>query len=157
MTSPAELDSYIQAVRPSTWLVVVASLLAVVAFVVWGFTGRLATTVVDNGIAHDGVVFCFLNASDHELVSPGDRAVVDGQEAGVGAVSTTPISEREAGEYAPDDYARSMLKLEEWNYPVIITMANPPEDGRLVQVTITTDEVSPLSFLTDVEGPADGE
>ena len=145
------LDAYIKAVRPSTWLVAVAAVIAMVALLIWGFTAKVATTINDNGVVHDGQVVSYLTEQNRKEVSVGDRALVDNEEATVVDVSKTPLSSRDAGVVAKDEYTLEMLKLEDWNYPVYLTMDNLPEEGTLVDVTITTDEVAPISFLLDSE------
>lgn len=151
VSSPTGLDSYIQAVRPSTWLVAIASVIVIAALLIWGFMGKVATTVVDNGYVHNGTIICYLNSQDHAQVSVGDRVLVDDEEAVIDSVSTTPVSSREAGALVDDDYTRSMLVLEDWNYPVYVTMDDMPAEGTLVKIVITTDEVAPISFLLDSE------
>lgn len=145
------LDAYIKAVRPSTWLVAIAAVIAMVALLVWGFTAKVATTINDNGVVYDGRIVSYLTERDHAEVSVGDRALVDNREATVCEVSTTPLSSRDAGAVAKDDYTLDMLKLEDWNYPVYLTMDDMPAEGALVDVMITTDEVAPISFLLDSE------
>ena len=145
------LDAYIKAVRPSTWLVAVAAVIAMAALLIWGFTAKVATTINDNGVVHDGKVVSYLTEQNRVEVSVGDRALVDNKEATVTDVSATPLSSRDAGAIAPDDYTLQMLKLEDWNYPVYLTMDDMPEEGTLVDVMITTDEVAPISFLLDSE------
>ena len=145
------LDVYIKAVRPSTWLVAIAAVIAIAALLVWGFTAKVATTINDNGVVHDGKVVSYLTEQNRVEVSVGDRALVDNKEATVTDVSATPLSSRDAGAIAPDDYTLQMLKLEDWNYPVYLTMDDMPEEGTLVDVMITTDEVAPISFLLDSE------
>lgn len=145
------LDAYIKAVRPSTWLVAVAAVIAISALLVWGFTAKVATTINDNGVVHDGKVVSYLTERNRTEVSVGDRALVDNKEATVADVSATPLSSRDAGAIAPDDYTLKMLKLEGWNYPVYLTMKDLPAEGTLVDVMITTDEVAPISFLLDSE------
>ena len=145
------LDAYIKAVRPSTWLVAIAAVIAIAALLVWGFTAKVATTINDNGVVHDGKVVSYLTEQNRVEVSVGDRALVDNKEATITDVSATPLSSRDAGAIAPDDYTLQMLKLEDWNYPVYLTMDDMPEEGTLVDVMITTDEVAPISFLLDSE------
>ena len=145
------LDAYIKAVRPSTWLVAIAAVIAIAALLVWGFTAKVATTINDNGVVHDGKVVSYLTEQNRVEVSVGDRALVNNKEATVTDVSATPLSSRDAGAIAPDDYTLQMLKLEDWNYPVYLTMDDMPEEGTLVDVMITTDEVAPISFLLDSE------
>lgn len=145
------LDAYIKAVRPSTWLVAVAAVIAMAALLIWGFTAKVATTINDNGVVSDGQVVSYLTEKNRNEVSVGDRALVNNEEAVVVDVSKTPLSSRDAGAVAKDDYTLEMLKLEDWNYPVYLTMDNLPKEGALVDVMITTDEVAPISFLLDSE------
>ena len=100
---------------------------------------------------HDGQVVSYLTEQNRKEVSVGDRALVDNEEATVVDVSKTPLSSRDAGAVANDEYTLEMLKLEDWNYPVYLTMDNLPKEGTLVDVMITTDEVAPISFLLDSE------
>ena len=151
VSSATGLDAYIKAVRPSTWLVAVAAVIAMIALLVWGFTAKVATTINDNGVVHDGKVVSYLTEQNRIEVSVGDRALVDNREATVVDVSQTPLSSRDAGAIAPDSYTLDMLKLEDWNYPVYLAMDDLPDEGTLVDVMITTDEVAPISFLLDSE------
>ena len=100
---------------------------------------------------NDGKVVSYLTEQNRIEVSVGDRALVNNKEATVTDVSATPLSSRDAGAIAPDDYTLQMLKLEDWNYPVYLTMDNMPAEGTLVDVMITTDEVAPIQFLLDSE------
>lgn len=145
------LDAYIKAVRPSTWLVAVAAVIAMIALLVWGFTAKVATTINDNGVVHEGKVVSYLTEQNRIEVSVGDRALVNNREATVVDVSQTPLSSRDAGAVAKDAYTLDMLKLEDWNCPVYLTMDDLPDEGTLVDVMITTDEVAPISFLLDSE------
>ena len=145
------LDAYVRAVRPSTWLVAIAAVIAIAALLVWGFTAKVATTINDNGVVNDGKVVSYLTEQNRIEVSVGDRALVNNKEATVTDVSATPLSSRDAGAIAPDDYTLQMLKLEDWNYPVYLTMDDMPAEGTLVDVIITTDEVAPIQFLLDSE------
>ena len=145
------LDAYIKAVRPSTWLVAVAAVNAMIALLVWGFTAKVATTINDNGVVYEGKVVSYLTEQNRIEVSVGDRALVNNREATVVDVSQTPLSSRDAGAVAKDEYTLDMLKLEDWNYPVYLTMDDLPDEGTLVDVMITTDEVAPISFLLDSE------
>ena len=70
------LDAYIKAVRPSTWLVAIAAVIAIAALLVWGFTAKVATTINDNGVVHDGKVVSYLTEQNRVEVSVGDRALV---------------------------------------------------------------------------------
>lgn len=145
------LDAYARAVRPSTWLVAIAAVIAIAALLVWGFTAKVATTINDNGVVSDGKVVSYLTEQNRIEVSVGDRALVNNKEATVTDVSATPLSSRDAGAIAPDDYTLQMLKLDDWNYPVYLTMDDMPAEGTLVDVMITTDEVAPIQFLLDSE------
>ena len=145
------LDAYIKEVRPSTWLVAVAAVIAMIALLVWGFTAKVATTINDNGVVYEGKVVSYLTEQNRIEVSVGDRALVNNREATVVDVSQTPLSSRDAGAVAKDEYTLDMLKLEDWNYPVYLTMDDLPDEGTLVDVMITTDEVAPISFLLDSE------
>ncbi|MBO4365066.1 MAG: hypothetical protein J5804_02085 [Eggerthellaceae bacterium] len=146
-SSPGQLDGYIRATQPGTWLVVLAALVAIVALLVWGVFGRVATTIDDNGIISDGQVVCYLNEQDYSEVKVGDSATVNDQPAKVSNVVPTPVSKREAASGIDDDYTVSMLELEEWNYEIDLSMDDLPDDGTLVPIVITTQEVAPISFV----------
>lgn len=152
-SSPFELDSYIKAVRPGIWLIVVASIVALSSLIIWGVMGRVATTIRDSGVVVEGAVVGFLDKQLAEQVSVGDRATVDGKEASVSEVDAKPMSLREASAYADDDFTLSMLELDDWNYRVVASLQDPPPDGTLVEVVITTDEVAPISFFLKTRAP----
>lgn len=143
ITSPDQLNDYIRVANPSVWLTLAAVVVLLAALLVWSVMGTLPTTIDEACVAKDGVLTCYL--SDAAEVAPGMRVQIGSHTGNITAVSDMPYSSREvAGRYA-DDYTVHMLGVEDWNYEITILAPEVP-DG-LVEATIVTGEVKPVSFI----------
>ena len=56
LASPEDLDQLIAVVRPSNWMLLGALFVPLLAVAVWGFAGRVETTVTAPGIVLDGAI-----------------------------------------------------------------------------------------------------
>ncbi|MBQ0059611.1 MAG: hypothetical protein KBS83_06630, partial [Lachnospiraceae bacterium] len=61
---PEDLDQYLQVNRPSTWMVLGAIIILLVGFCVWGFMGKLTTTVDAAVVVDQGNVVCYITEQD---------------------------------------------------------------------------------------------
>ena len=146
ISSPEQLNDYIKVSNPSVWVVIAAKLALLLGLFAWGRWGTLPTTTTLNGIAKAGEIICYLPSEDAAKAAPGMAVTVDGIEGSVTEVASAPLSYAEAaGQYA-DDYTIHALSLSDWNTRVVVRADVP--DG-LHQLTIISDAVAPISFLTN--------
>lgn len=152
IASPEQLDKYIRVATPSVWVALAAVVIFFVGLAFWAFTGKIPTTMTANGIVRDNVIYCYLPSNEVSSIETGDTAKVLGLEgAEVISISVTPISSAEASRDISSDYAVSQLNLSDWNYVVIIRPSAEVlaklTNGQTAQVSITTEESSPITFL----------
>lgn len=143
VSSPEQLNDYIRVANPSVWLILTAMIVLLAALLVWSMTGTLPTTISETCVAEGGVLTGYL--SDKADVAPGMRVRIGSLTGTITAISDTPYSSREVGAKYDDDYMLHMLGVDDWNYEITIEAPGVP-DG-LVETTIVTGEVQPITFI----------
>lgn len=146
ISSPEQLNDYIRISKPGIWMVLAALLVLTLALFVWGVFGNIPNTFSITGEAEGGRMVCYLSPEDAAGVKAGMEAKIGGIQGKIESVSDTPLSYEEAAALCKSDYAVHALKLSDWNVKLTIDAAVP--DG-LHQVTIISENVKPISFLTN--------
>lgn len=145
VSSPEQLNQYIRVSNPSVWLILSAVIVLLVAACVWGFTGRMETTLDVKAIVKDGQAVCLLNENERTRIKVGTTFRVGEQPGEVSQIPAEPMSYESLystfGEYAL--YASDISKGE-WRYA--LQGALPLADG-VYDAQIVIDSVSPISFL----------
>ena len=147
LNSPDDLDRYIRATNPSSWMVLVAVLALVLGLLAWGVFGSVSTSVSATGTCVDGQVVCLLDASQAAKVGEGDSAYVSGAQATVSSVSAVPVSRDEAREILPGDYLVDTLMPGDWAYLVTLEVSATLSEGVPLDVSITTESTAPISLV----------
>jgi len=143
MTSPEQLNQYIKITNPSIWLILLAVIILLASLLVWSAFGALPTTIAETGYVENGVMTCYV--ADVSEIKPGMQVKIGDQPGTVASISDTPYSSREISEHYSDDYTIHMLGIGDWDYAVTVN-APGVKDG-LVEATIITGEVHPISFI----------
>lgn len=143
ISSPESLNDYIKVAGPGTWLMLGAIILLLIGACCWGVLGRLQTTVQTVAVSEEGRTVCYVAEDDISSVTENMKIAIDGIEYEITGISDMPVQLREE-----DAYLLHVLALEDkvWVYECTIGEAIP--DG-IYQGVITTDSVSPLSFITN--------
>lgn len=143
ISSPESLNDYIKVAGPGTWLMLGAIILLLIGACCWGVLGRLQTTVQTVAVSEEGRTVCYVVEDDISSVTENMKIAIDGIEYEITGISDMPVQLREE-----DAYLLHVLALEDkvWVYECTIGEAIP--DG-IYQGVITTDSVSPLSFITN--------
>lgn len=71
VTSPEQLNDYIQVTNPGVWLVLLGTLLILVDILIWTIFGQLDTLLPAGAITQDGRTVCYIKDADRSRVSPG--------------------------------------------------------------------------------------
>lgn len=71
VTSPEQLNDYIQVTNPGVWLVLLGTLLILVDILIWTIFGQLDTLLPAGAITQDGRTVCYIKDADRSQVSPG--------------------------------------------------------------------------------------
>ena len=143
IASPEQLDDYIRISRPGVWVVVIAAIVLLASFLVWGAYGTLPTTIPEVGVVTNGELVCY-NA-DVSGVAPSMLVTIGDVTGRVTHVSATPYSSEEIAARYDSDYTTHMLGIEDWNYEIRIS-APGIADG-LTEATIITGQVHPITFI----------
>lgn len=145
ISSPDQLNQYIRVSNPSVWLILSAVVVLLIAVCVWGFTGRLETTLEIKMVSQNGQAVCLLEEEQRTLVKDGMLLRANGETGEIASVSATPMSYEELrstlGEYV---LYTSGVAEGEWRYVAQSTL--PLADGGY-DANIIIESVSPLSFL----------
>ena len=147
LRSPDDLDRYVRVTNPSVWVVLLAIIALLAGILAWGVFGAVSTRVSAMGAYVDGRAICLLSPEDASKVHEGDRALVNGQQGVVGAVTLTPLSADEAFDILQSDYLVDTLMKEDWGYLVMFDGVDVLPLAVPVPVEITTERVPPISLV----------
>lgn len=142
VNSPDQLGDFIRVSNLGVWLVLGATVLLLIAGLIWCVYGTLTTTHKLVAVSEGGVVACYATEEQRAQLKPGDAVEIGGAQGVVQSVSNMPV---QAGEKL-NDYAvyTGGLDKESWVFPVLVEAALP--DG-VYLATIETEALSPLSFI----------
>lgn len=150
LRSPDDLDKYVRVTNPSVWAIIVACALLIAGLLAWAIFGSITTNVTTKGtILEDKTVVCFLPYEQAITLKVGDEATVGNEQMTVGGFSQFPLSRDEAKEVLGSDFLTSALVTDDWVYAVKL---DGDEDydfevGYPINVAITTETISPITFL----------
>lgn len=142
VSSPEQLNDYIRVSNPSVWMVLTAVIVFLVGVCVWGIFGHLDTVVKTAGECSGGVVTCYVKESDISALQTGMEITVDGKKGTVTDIEAVPVEVTED----MDSYVLYLGELSKGDWVYVIKAQAPVGDG-VYEVQITTESVSPMSFV----------
>jgi hypothetical protein len=166
--SPERLDGYLQVVRPSAWIAVVALALFVAGALIWGLTGSISQTLSATGLVHkDGSIVGYIPVEQMpstSLVGREARVTTAGGtvlEGTVAEVSAHPLSQEEVAGEQTDAWMAYLLATSPFEYRVTIDATSggngvtsggeagtvATEADTIAEVAIVTREDKLISFL----------
>ena len=142
VTSPEDLNAYIQVSSPGIWMVLTAIVLLLAGVCVWGVVGHLDTTITVAAVAENGTVTAYIHEADAARVEEGMPVEVGGKNCTLGTVEAKPV----VVDASFDEYTRHVGALQsgEWVFPAAVNAAL--EDG-VYSAEIVVESVSPMSFV----------
>ncbi len=142
VSSPEQLNEYIRVTNPGICLTLLAVIILLVGFVVWGVVGSLETKTDAVAVSDGGTTACYIKEAEIDEIAQGDVVRIDGEEYTTEEISAEPI----AVDSSFSEYALRVGELSEgeWVYPVTLSASLP--DG-VYEAEIVTERVSPMSFL----------
>lgn len=142
ISSPEQLHDYVRIANPGLWMVISAIVILLAGVVVWGFIGKIDTTVSTAIVADGGNAVIYIGESDAEKLAVGMIVRSEGKEYTVTDIAREPIRVDES----LTDYAihASGLTLGEWVYAVSIDGEHA--DG-VHKADIVIESISPISFI----------
>ena len=142
ISSPEQLHNYVRVANPGLWMVLSAIVILLVGVVVWGFIGKIDTTMATAIVTDHGEAVIYVGESDVEKIEVGMTVRCEEKEYIITDIAEEPI--RVDGSFT--DYAiyASGLTVGEWVYAVSIDGEHP--DG-VQKADIVIESISPIAFI----------
>ena len=148
ISSPEQLNDYIKVSNPAAWVVLSAVFILLAGVIVWSITGGLPAGITANGISKDGEILCYLDQKEVARIKSGMEVKVNGEPGRIMTVSEIPLSLEEASSNIDSDFVKDILTLSQWNYKVMISVAESvPDDKIYYDISIITEKMAPIDFL----------
>ncbi|HIU67297.1 MAG TPA: hypothetical protein IAC64_07395 [Candidatus Caccomorpha excrementavium] len=177
ISGPEQMNDYIRVSNPAAWMVLAALCILAAAVIVWGFTGRLATTVSAVGVVQnpEGTerIYCYLSYEDASVLEMGDPARIvfrnlPEEEYGylngvIREIAATPLSYEEVASRFDYDWLTENLITNTYSVEVVIEPVPDPESengyswsGRNGgDAVIINNTLADVTFVTDEVRPVD--
>ena len=142
VSSPEELQDFIQVSNPAVWLIIGTAILLLVGCVVWGIFGRIEATCDGVVIAEKGDVTFYVAEQYAKGIRIGQTVKFNNTSATVDAINEIPIC-------AEDDFSEYAQHVggygsDTWVYAV--HCAGQSKDG-VFPAFVLLDEISPFSLI----------
>ena len=146
--STDDLNRSLRVANPGFWAALGACAVFIAGFFIWAIFGTITVTLSVTGADIEGQIYCFLTDTESSEVSAGDCVNVEGVQMIVSLKSDFPLSAIEAKEVIRIDYLVDKLVGDNWAYLIMLEGDTSSfEDNSLVDVTIITKSVSPISLI----------
>lgn len=142
ISSPEQLHDYVKVANPGIWMAISAIVILLAGVVVWGFIGKIDTTMASAIVTDGGNSVMYIGESDVEKLEIGMKVRSENKEYSITAIAEEPIKV----DSSLTDYAihASGLTLGEWVYEVSIDGEH--SDG-VNKADIVIESISPISFI----------
>ena len=142
ISSPEQLHDYVKVANPGIWMAISAIVILLAGVVVWGFIGKIDTTMASAIVTDGGNSVMYIGESDVEKLEIGMKVRSENKESSITAIAEEPIKV----DSSITDYAihASGLTLGEWVYEVSIDGEH--SDG-VNKADIVIESISPISFI----------
>ena len=142
ISSPEQLHDYVKVANPGLWMIISAIIILLAGIIVWGFIGKIDTTMSTAIITDHGNSVIYIGESDAKKLEVGMKVLSEGEEYKITAIAKEPIKVDES----LTDYAihASGITIGEWVYAVSIDGEH--SDG-VQKADIVIESISPISFI----------
>ena len=142
ISSPEQLQDYVRVANPGLWMVLSAIVILLAGVVVWGFIGKIDTTMSTAIVTDGGHAVMYIGESNVEKLEIGMTVRSEDKEYIITDIAQTPIKVDDSF----TDYAihASGLTVGEWVYAVSIDGEH--SDG-VHKADIVIESISPISFI----------
>ena len=146
--NPDDLNRSLRVVGSGFWAALCACAVFIAGFFIWAVFGTITESLSVKGADIEGQICCFLTEEESADVSVGDSVNVEGVQMTVSSKSDFPLSAIEAKGILRIDYLVDKLVDDEWKYFILLEGDTSSfEDNSLVDVTVITKSVSPISLI----------
>lgn len=150
--------SYLNVVNPAGWFIMVAVLIFVTSFIIWGFTGYLPLSVSGLGYSHENDAECHVYINPDEFrsrnIDAGDQVYLkspsgDTAEGKIVSVSESPYSADEIMKtHGSNEWVvQKVFDGNEYCYMINVESEKPLQADAIIEATIIEKKVHPIYFL----------
>lgn len=143
-----ELNHYLKAARPGSWLILSLTLLIAAMALIWSFLGTMKTTIAVTGIKEGAHFTGYLMPKDSLSLQSGMSVDYQGETAGV-LVSrgTTSIDAADIVASIDNAYYSDQLRLNPYNLEIRIDMDPDVCPDGVITLEIVLTQTRPFDFL----------
>jgi hypothetical protein len=142
VSSPEQLHDYVRVANPGLWIVISTIIILLAGVVVWGFIGKIDTTMTTAIVTDGGNAVIYIGESDVEKLEIGMTIRSEGREYMITDIAKAPI--KVDGVLTDYEIHASGLTVGEWVYAVSIDGEH--SDG-VQKADIVIESISPISFI----------
>ena len=142
VSSPEQLQDYVRVANPGLWMVISAIVILLAGVVVWGFIGKIDTTMSTAIVTDNGKAVIYIGESNVEKIEVGMTVRSGENEYKITDIAKEAIKV----DSSLTDYAihASGITVGEWVYAVSID--GEYSDG-VQKADIVIESISPISFI----------
>ena len=142
VSSPEQLHDYVKVANPGLWMIISAIVILLVGVVIWGFIGKIDTTMSTAIVTDGGNAVIYIGESDVEKLEIGMTIRSEGREYMITDIAKTPI--KVDGVLTDYEIHASGLTVGEWVY--VVRIDGEHSDG-VRKADIVIESISPISFI----------
>ena len=142
VSSPEQLHDYVRVANPGIWMVISVIVILLAGVVVWGFIGKIDTTITSAIVTDNEKAVMYISESDVEKLQIGMTVRSDDKEYKITDIAKEP----KKVDGSITDYAvhASGLTEGEWVYEVRI---DGEHSNGVEKADIVIESISPISFI----------
>ena len=142
VSSPEQLHDYVKVANPGIWMVISVIVILLIGVVVWGFIGKIDTTMTTAIVTDGGSSVIYISESHVEKLEIGMTVRSEEKEYKITDIAKKPKKvDGSISEYA---IHASGLTVGEWVYEISIDGKH--SDG-VEKADIVIESISPISFI----------
>ena len=148
ISSPEDLNDYVRVANPGIWLILIATALLLMGFVVWACFAQLETTVPAIIDSQEGQVNCFVS---EKYMSKGNISIGMKVECGENEYTIIEMDGQALEARAVlSDYERHLGGFENGEWVQALQLEEAVPEGAY-SANVIIDSVSPISFIFNRE------
>lgn len=140
-----ELQDIMEINKPFTWLVIVAALLLLGGFLVWGIFGTIPDKIDVKVLVREDTGAIYLDAEAANKIKIGTKIKIEGQEFFVKGITDKPLSKEDVELIINDKYTFEKINPSTWS--TAITFDVSKFTNGVYSASLIISETKPLSFV----------
>ena len=144
--SPEQLNEYIRLSNPGVWILVLAIVVLLAGFCIWGIFGKIDTKVPTVAVSDNGATYLYVKEEDIEQIKAGMPVRINDNQTVYEIESIREKPEKVTGDL--DEYTRYIgnLQVGEWIYKCKL---NKPVKEGIYGANIVIESISPMTFIVN--------